>query len=39
MHRSRPEIESYESHLPMAGYLNERGRPYNPNSIKPMLAS
>jgi hypothetical protein len=37
---SNPEISRPPSaELEKAGYLNERGRPYNPNSIKLMLES
>ena len=35
----RKSLRKISAELEKAGYLNERGRPYNPNSIKLMLES
>jgi hypothetical protein len=35
----RRSLRQISAELEKAGYLNERGRPYNPNSIKLMLES
>jgi hypothetical protein len=33
----RKSLHKISAELEKAGYLNKRGRPYNPNSIKLML--
>jgi hypothetical protein len=35
----RRSLRKISDELKDAGHLNERGRPYNPNSIKLMLES
>ena len=35
----RRSIRKISAKLTAAGYLNERGRPFNPNSVKLMLSS
>jgi hypothetical protein len=35
----RRSLRKISDEVKDAGYLNEHGRPYNPNSIKPMLES
>ena len=35
----RRSLRKISAELEKAGYLNERGQPYNPNSIKLMLES
>jgi len=37
--RAKKSLRTMSAELEKAGYLNERGQPYNPNSIKFMLES